>query len=438
VVSRFGLPSDGLLATQVCLVQRMPAGDPVRLRAVARRSAAFAGELRRAAAVLLSGAEAGIWSGVAHQAFMQQLRNEAPNLAATADRHDHYAAALAGYAGVLDEVGPRLAAARRLLQRREQELTARVRAFSGSVPAGVAGWSAVGAVGGHDPGAELLPVARSFKADYDRWADALDRCNAALLRANDTDPTRDRHGLRALEHRVAGAAGSLLSPFERAVRHPSLHNISACLGELNAGLTVLGLGLLLLCPPVAAACLITATVLGAAQLAVDATRRAHGEQVSGASLGLELAAAIPIGGGAFRGLRVAENVTHLVPGGGLMAHEGLDGGHTLTKHVGKTEQFLRHRLATEPNITAASTFYNREVAENSVAEVLRIHDKWIRSWLAGPERKLVITSSVSRTCGRVFLTSRGDPLDSSVIRVVLRRSDALGLRYRIHTAMVMA
>ena len=89
-------------------------------------------------------------------------------------------------------------------------------------------------------------------------------------------------------------------------------------------------------------------MLAVAQLAVDATRRARGEQVSAGHLGLELAAAIPVGGSAVRGLRAAGDVTHLVPGGGLMAHEGLDGGHTLAKHVGKSEEFLRNRLATEP------------------------------------------------------------------------------------------
>ena len=115
----------------------------------------------------------------------------------------------------------------------------------------------------------------------------------------------------------------------------------------------------------------------------------------------------------------------------------LEGGHTLAKHVGKSEDFLRNRLVTGPNITGASTFYSREVAEDSLAEVLQAHDRLIRSWLAGPKRKLVIVSPVSRACGLVFLTPGADPLESSVIRVVLRRSDALGLGYRIHTAMVM-
>ena len=76
-----------------------------------------------------------------------------------------------------------------------------------------------------------------------------------------------------------------------------------------------------------------------------------------------MAAAIPLGGTPCGGCAPPMRSTHLVPGGGLMAHEGLDGGHTLAKHVGKSDEFLRHRLATEPRIKAASTFYDRQTAE---------------------------------------------------------------------------
>lgn len=120
-------------------------------------------------------------------------------------------------------------------------------------------------------------------------------------------------------------------------------------------------------------------------------RRAASALLSSADTPL-LAAAIPIGGGAVHGLRAAGNVTHLVPGGGLAAHEGVDGGHTLAKHVGKSAEFLRKRLATEPEIKGASSFYSREAVENSISEVLKAHDKRIQSWLAGSERKLVITT----------------------------------------------
>jgi Bacterial CdiA-CT RNAse A domain len=69
----------------------------------------------------------------------------------------------------------------------------------------------------------------------------------------------------------------------------------------------------------------------------------------------------------------SESECLLVPGGGLMAHETL-GGHTLARHVGRSENYLRHRLATEPDLTAASTFYDRQTAENALARVLHAND----------------------------------------------------------------
>ena len=71
---QFQLPGDGLLAARVCLAQRMPAGDPVQLRWAARRSDARAADLRRIATSLLSCTETPMWTGVAHRAFVEQLR----------------------------------------------------------------------------------------------------------------------------------------------------------------------------------------------------------------------------------------------------------------------------------------------------------------------------------------------------------------------------
>ena len=432
---RFVLPADPLLAARLCLDQRMPAGDPAQLRSAARRAGGTAEELRRTSATLLATVDTALWSGPAHRAFAEQISTHAPLVSATADRYEHYAGLLDSYAAALEETKPRLTATRSRLRQRWEELAphgfAQELASSPRLGSTVAGTRP-------DAAAELLPLARDFKACYDRWADALDRCLLALRQADHADPTRDRHGLRAFGHHLAAVAHQQLSPFERAVLHPTLHNLSDCLGALNTDLSVLGLGLLLICPPAATACLLAATVLGAARLAVDAARRAHGEQVSNTGLAMELAAAIPIGGGAARALRTADDVVHLVPGGGLLAHEGVEGGHTLAKHVGKSPEFLRHRLATEPTITAASTFYDREVAESSISSVLRANDRHVQRWLAGTESKLTITDHTRRPCGSVIPRDEVDPIESATVRIALRRSTALGIRYRIHTAMVMS
>jgi hypothetical protein len=314
----------------------------------------------------------------------------------------------------VEETGPRLSTWRHRLQQESSGLTVSV-----------------------DPRAGLLAVARAFKADYDRWADALDRCTAALQSANHADPTRDRHGLGAIEHHVAAAARRQLGTFERAVLHPSLGNVSDCLGTLNVALSVLGLGLLFICPPAGAACLAAATVLAVTRLAVDSARRARGEHVSTASLGLEMAAAIPIGGGAFRAARVAEDVVRLVPGGGLAAHEGLEGGHTLAKHVGKSEAFLRHRLATEPVLQAASTFYDRQTAETAIAQMVDDNSSGVSRWLAGKERSLSVVGSMPQPVGTVIRRTSATPVQAAGVKVILKRSSLLPVGFRIHTAMVI-
>jgi len=430
-LDRFELPTAGLAAAQVCLAHRVPAGDPAQLRAVARQSDAFAAQLRLTADVLLSSAGSSLWRGPAHRALAEQLRTHAPRLTATADRYCDYAGALFSYAIALDETAATLHAARRRLRQRSDELASRPACAAARFPAG--GGVPAGSGEPADPGADLLPVARAFKASYDRWADALDRCRRALLRADQEDPTRDLHGFQAFTHQLSHAAGAALSPFERAMLHPSLGNLSACLGELNAGLSVLGLGLLFICPAVGAACLAAATVLAVAQLAVDSTRRAQGESVSDTSLGLELAAAIPLGGGALRSLRAADDVVHLVPGGGLMAHEGVDRGHTLAKHVGKSEAFLRNRLATNPNLRAASTFYDRQIAEEAIRELIDSNQTAVNRWIRRGGFQLDLLGRAPHNIGVLVLPDSVVGTDERGIKVILRRTQELDIGYYVYT-----
>ena len=171
---RFSLPPDGVAAARVCLAQRLPGGDPVRLRAASRRSAAFAAELRHSAGTLLATAESPVWRGPAHRAFTEQLRTQAPTLTATADRYDEYAAALAGYAGALDVLAPSLGTIHRQLRQRSDEVA-----------------------GAPDPGGGLLALARSFHARYEEWLDALERCTAGRA-------ARRRGGRRPAPARLAG------------------------------------------------------------------------------------------------------------------------------------------------------------------------------------------------------------------------------------------
>ncbi len=62
------------------------------------------------------------------------------------------------------------------------------------------------------------------------------------------------------------------------------------------------------------------------------------------------------------------------------------GGHTLDKHVGRSDDELRERLEREPNISAASTWTNREIAEEAVGETLE-HNAKLERWLQRDGRK---------------------------------------------------
>ncbi len=57
------------------------------------------------------------------------------------------------------------------------------------------------------------------------------------------------------------------------------------------------------------------------------------------------------------------------------------GGHTLEKHVGRSDGELRERLRREGNISAASTYTDRETAERTVGTVLQQEQAKIQGWL---------------------------------------------------------
>jgi hypothetical protein len=57
------------------------------------------------------------------------------------------------------------------------------------------------------------------------------------------------------------------------------------------------------------------------------------------------------------------------------------GGHTLKKHVGRSDDQLRERLQRERNISAASTYTDRATAEMAVGVALQQNQAKIDRWL---------------------------------------------------------
>jgi hypothetical protein len=67
-----------------------------------------------------------------------------------------------------------------------------------------------------------------------------------------------------------------------------------------------------------------------------------------------------------------------------LAQDEAAGGHTLKKHVGRTDEQLQERLMRERNIAAASTYTDRSTAEHAVGVALQENHDKIDRWLARP------------------------------------------------------
>lgn len=63
------------------------------------------------------------------------------------------------------------------------------------------------------------------------------------------------------------------------------------------------------------------------------------------------------------------------------------GGHTLQRHIGKSDEDLRERLRREPSISAASTYTDRATAERAIGEALKQNDSKIQHWIGRGQRR---------------------------------------------------
>jgi hypothetical protein len=97
------------------------------------------------------------------------------------------------------------------------------------------------------------------------------------------------------------------------------------------------------------------------------------------------------------------------------------GGHTLRKHVGRSDDELRERLAQE-DISAASTYTDRAAAEFAVGNALQEGQYRIEQWLArsGGHPNLVLDYRGGQPVGRTL--HRGDSASRACAeaKVVLR------------------
>jgi hypothetical protein len=91
-----------------------------------------------------------------------------------------------------------------------------------------------------------------------------------------------------------------------------------------------------------------------------------------------------------------------------LARDESEGGHTLRKHVGRTDAELRERLRRERRIAAASSYTDRETAERAVGSAIQQQQSRIANWLdrSGGHPNLVLDYDADRPIGRTM--RRGD------------------------------
>jgi hypothetical protein len=84
------------------------------------------------------------------------------------------------------------------------------------------------------------------------------------------------------------------------------------------------------------------------------------------------------------------------------------GGHILRKHVGQSDDQLRERLERERRITGASTYTDREAAEQAVGAAIAASQDRIQRWLnrSGGHPNLVLDYDSPTPIGRTI--NRGE------------------------------
>jgi hypothetical protein len=100
------------------------------------------------------------------------------------------------------------------------------------------------------------------------------------------------------------------------------------------------------------------------------------------------------------------------------------GGHTLARHVGRTDAQLADRLRAEPQISAASTWTDRDTAERAIAAAIDTGGRRLSSWehRSGRRPNLVLhyTDRSGTTLGRSLARGARTSVPCTQALVVLR------------------
>lgn len=98
------------------------------------------------------------------------------------------------------------------------------------------------------------------------------------------------------------------------------------------------------------------------------------------------------------------------------------GGHTIARHVGRSDDQLRQRLRDEPDISAASSYTDLPTAQQAVGAVLAAKSAELRKWeqRSGSRLNLVLRLDLHEVIGRSIEQGESRASDCTNAVVVLR------------------
>ena len=127
-------------------------------------------------------------------------------------------------------------------------------------------------------------------------------------------------------------------------------------------------------------------------------------------------------------------ITTLEVGSGFLRQHESCGGHTIERHVAKSDSYLRNRLATS-NISAASTFYELNQAGQIIVNAINRNSYRVNNWVNGSSNyRLVLNYTHHRNIGKVLRRGASYPQATRKFKVVLDKRRCSSYRYLVLTA----
>jgi Bacterial CdiA-CT RNAse A domain len=98
------------------------------------------------------------------------------------------------------------------------------------------------------------------------------------------------------------------------------------------------------------------------------------------------------------------------------------GGHTVKKHVGRSDAQLQERLGRERNISAASTWTDLDTAEVTVAAAVQAERARVENWMSRgyPRANLALHYDANHLIGRSLRRGESHSVECTAAVIVLR------------------